>query len=41
MVSIINRVNIIENEMSVVNKICGEFYEYLNGMSNVFDGVKE
>lgn len=27
--------------MSAVNKTCGEFHEHLNGMSNVFDGVKE
>eukprot|EP00105_Crassostrea_gigas_P014664 XP_011431412.1 PREDICTED: uncharacterized protein LOC105331074 [Crassostrea gigas] len=27
--------------MSAVNKTCGELHEHLNGMSNVFDGVKE
>ena len=41
MVNITTRVNSIEQEMSTLNQTCGEFHENLQGMSNVFDSVKE
>ena len=41
MVNITTRVNSIEQEMRTINQTCGEFHENLQGMSNVFDSVKE
>ena len=41
MVNVTTRVNSIEQEMRTINQTCGEFHENLQGMSNVFDSVKE
>ena len=41
MVKLSTRVNIIEQELGTINQVCGDFQKDMQGMSNVFDGVKE
>jgi predicted nucleic acid-binding Zn-ribbon protein len=41
MMKLSTRVSIIEQELGTINQTCGEFQKDMQGMSNVFDGVKE
>ncbi|KAK3092256.1 hypothetical protein FSP39_000397 [Pinctada imbricata] len=41
MISLSNRVKSIETELGVMNKTCSDFHDNMQGMSDIFDNVKQ